>query len=630
MSGFDVIKDSEGKEYLVFDSGELYDDSQMGNKSDDFEILKKLGEGAFGKVFKVRSKINNKIYAMKRLNIKAIREDNEKAYQLTINETSFLEGLNHPHIIKYYKNFTEGDILYIIIEFIANGDMNGFIEAHKKFKKNIEEEQLWNLFLQCMEALSYVHSMGVIHRDIKPANLLMDNNMSIKLGDFGVSALQNKDSNNQYLNANYNIFKNKDNMKYHGTCVGTSPYMAKEIEKNEYDQKVDVYAMGISFFEMCYFFNPKIEKNKQINVQYSNELVNIISLMIEEDKNKRKTSAEILNMIRNIYVNKYLKNTSTDAVARCLSSINELNNNFANIPKNLMQRNPVCNAYMNCLGAITNPNLYAWVNSVNNLRNFIVAQNPKLEGTKEIEPRTVLACLLGQLHKELNAPPTEKDKSNKYLIISGEEEAKTSKIEMMMKFINDMLIKFNSFVSRDFMGYMKLTNICSECELKTFSFNSYFFVTFDLEKILKQNNISMVDVENCFGLQNQKKMNQLVYCSKCLNRTNQFCFKQFYSLPNILVISIQRGITYNYKTPVNVKENLDLTECAEFKFCKKKFNLTGLIGRYLNNGIERFFSVVKFNQLWLYCEGTNINQINNLSEANSKGDILMLFYNGVE
>ena len=416
MSGFDVIKDSKGKEYLVFDSGELYDDSQMGNKSDDFEILKKLGEGNFGKVFKVRSKINNKIYAMKRINIKAIREEGEKAYQLTINETSFLEGLNHPHIIKYYKNFIEGDILYIIIEFIANGDMNGFIEAHKKLKKNIEEEQLWNLFLQCMEALSYIHSMGVIHRDIKPANLLMDNNMSIKIGDFGVSALQNKDSNNQYLNANYNIFKNKDNMKFHGTRVGTCYYMAEEIEKNEYDQKVDVYSMGISFFEMCYFFNPNKDKNKQINVQYSNELVNIISLMIEEDRNKRKTSAEILNMIRNIYVNTYLKNTSTDAVARCLSSINELNNNFANIPKNLMQRNPVCNAYMNCLDAVNNLNLYVWVNSVNNLRNFIVAQNPKLEGTKEIEPRTVLACLLGQLHKELNAPQTEKDKSNKYLI----------------------------------------------------------------------------------------------------------------------------------------------------------------------------------------------------------------------
>ena len=56
MSKFDVIKDSEEKEYLLFDRTELYDDSQIGNKSDDFEILRKLGEVNFQKVFKVRSK----------------------------------------------------------------------------------------------------------------------------------------------------------------------------------------------------------------------------------------------------------------------------------------------------------------------------------------------------------------------------------------------------------------------------------------------------------------------------------------------------------------------------------------------------------------------------------------------
>ena len=190
MSNFDTINDVDGKEYLVFDSSELYDDSQMGSKSDDFELLRKLGEGAFGKVFKVRSKINNKVYAMKKLNIKEIKEENEKAYQLTINETSFLEGLSHHHIVKYYKKFIEGDYLYIIIEFVANGDIDGFIEAHKRFNKHISEEEIWNILYQCMTALSYVHSMGVIHRDIKPANLLMDNNMIIKLGDFGVSALK--------------------------------------------------------------------------------------------------------------------------------------------------------------------------------------------------------------------------------------------------------------------------------------------------------------------------------------------------------------------------------------------------------------------------------------------------------
>ena len=74
MSNFDVINDSEGKEYLVFDRSELYDDSQIGAKLEDFEILKRLGGGAFGEVFKVRSKINNKVYAMKIVNIIKLKE----------------------------------------------------------------------------------------------------------------------------------------------------------------------------------------------------------------------------------------------------------------------------------------------------------------------------------------------------------------------------------------------------------------------------------------------------------------------------------------------------------------------------------------------------------------------------
>ena len=93
MSNFDVIKDANGKEYLMLDSSELYDDTQMGNKSEDFEILKKLGEGSFGKVFKVRSKINNKVYAMKQINISEIRtRQGERAYQLTKTRPHFLKN----------------------------------------------------------------------------------------------------------------------------------------------------------------------------------------------------------------------------------------------------------------------------------------------------------------------------------------------------------------------------------------------------------------------------------------------------------------------------------------------------------------------------------------------------------
>ena len=101
MSDFDIINDSEWKEFLVFDSSVLYDDSQMGDKFDDFEVLSKLGAGSFREVFKVLSKINNKVYAIKRLNLKEIKKnkDGEKAVQLSRNEASFLLGLNHPHVI---------------------------------------------------------------------------------------------------------------------------------------------------------------------------------------------------------------------------------------------------------------------------------------------------------------------------------------------------------------------------------------------------------------------------------------------------------------------------------------------------------------------------------------------------
>ena len=121
--------------------------------------------------------------------------------------------------------------------------MKNYIETHKRIGQHIPEEQLWSIFLQCMEGLAFVHEKGVIHRDIKPANLLVDNNMNVKLGDFGVSAVKinNNDEGNQYLNGIYDFSKAPDEMRSHGTYVGTRPYMAKEIlEENEYDQTVDV------------------------------------------------------------------------------------------------------------------------------------------------------------------------------------------------------------------------------------------------------------------------------------------------------------------------------------------------------------------------------------------------------
>ena len=567
---------------------------------------------------------------MKMLNITQLENKNKKAYILALNETEFLQGLKHPHIIKYYKNFIEKPYLYIIIEFVPNGDMSGFINANKEFNKNIPEEKLWNIFLQCMDALTYVHSQGVIHRDIKPANLLVDNNMSIKLGDFGVSAFRNKDQNNQYLNANYNFFKNKEQMQYHGTYVGTPNYMAQEVKYNDYDQRVDVYSMGVSFYEICYFHipPPPNERFKDEKVQYSNELKNIINLMLEENKDQRKTSQEIYDMIKNEYSRKYVKNTSIDAIVKCLYSFSNLTQIFLNFQPSQTIGLPITQNYIQCLRAAGQITIDAWINSINSFRQILGEENPKIEGSQEIDPKYIYAFLLRELHKELNKPQYYNNKMDRHYIISGTEESKTSKVEMMLRYINDYIGKFNSIISYNFLGLMKITYFCNECRTKTYSFTSIFSVVFDLEKILKNKNIQFLNIDESFSNQNKLRFVGEKKCSKCLNITHHYYFKQFYSLPNCLVISIQRGISFDYKTPVNIQVDLNISNFVEFQFSPKKFQLVGLLGRVVRNGNESYFSVIYFNNQWFKCEGRNIMAVNSPMNYNynNDGDILMLFY----
>ena len=422
--------------------------------------------------------------------------------------------------------------------------------------------------------------------------------------------------------------------------------MAKEIlEGKEYDQKVDVYSMGVSFYEMCYFHVPKlyfesqdfngkkiyksikVEKSEDKNVHYSQELLNIINFMLEDDKDKRKTSVEILNMIKNEFNKRYIKNTSIDSIIRCLYAFAPLTKEFLNMNMNKFQNKPISKAFIQCLQSVSKPSLHPWINSINFIRKALGTENPKLEGSKEVEPRYVFAFLIKELHKELNNPLYLKNKENNHLIISGEEECKTSKVEVMLKFVNDIYGKFNSLLSNAFLGLMKLTNFCDQCKIRTYAFSSFFFVTFNLEKIFKVNyNNYVLNLEEQFINQNKTLTSKLFYCNKCLNKTTHSCYKEFYSFPNLLIISIQRGITYNYKNPINIAQVLDLTNSATFQYSKKIFNLVGLLGRIANNGNESYFSVVRMGQKWYICEGINIKEINSPLNYNIQGDIIMLFY----
>ncbi len=374
MSDLEEIIDLNGKTYLSFNMEKEEEEKKIvGNKFEDFEILQKLGEGQFGKVFKVISKLNNKVYAMKMVNLKKlISANNDKAYKLALNESKFLTDLSHPHIIKYYHNFTQGDYLYIIVENAENGDMKDFINAHRKSGTQIPEEGLWNIFLQCMKGLAYVHKMGVIHRDIKPGNILMDNNLTVKIGDFGVSAVKkNKDGENddnpnvQYLNASY--------MQCGGTLVFTEGYKAKELEKKgkekvEYDQKIDVYSMGVTFYELCHFHLPK-KRGKESKVNYSKEMLDIINEMLEEDKDKRQTSEYFLDKIREEISRKYNRNTSIDAIVRCLFTFEDITNYYIQLKKNeIIQNKPMTKAFIECLENFTVEDIIFYLNSIRYFR----------------------------------------------------------------------------------------------------------------------------------------------------------------------------------------------------------------------------------------------------------------------
>lgn len=629
MNYFDLVKDKEGKEYLMIDDTDFSNDEEIGNCEEDFEILKILGKGSFGEVYKVLSKKNNKIYAMKRINLNKFND--EKIKQLNLNEIKFLEKSCHPHIINLYKSFENiNNNIFMIIDYMENGDLTEYIDSYKFNNKIIPEEIIWDIILQCMSGLAFIHSIGVIHRDIKPGNILLDNNMSLKIGDFGVSALL-KD---------YHIFNSPNILKCNYTEVGTPNYKAPEIIKHSpYTEKIDIYSMGVTFFELCYFITPKTilggnmirDNTKNLKkVPYSKELLSIINLMIEENDKKRPTSEEALKMFKDEYSKKYIKNSSVDSILRCLYSFDPLTNFFLSL-KNV--NIPFSKAYIQCLESVRNPKMDAWINSINILREILGKKNIKLEGAKEIDPRIIFSYIINYLHKELNNPQkldNNKDK-NDHLFKPYEESRmiNMNKVETMLNFLNNFVLKFNSIISNNFMGTIKEKRFCNNCKGNSYLFRSYFLVTFNLEQLIKNNKNKIIDIKECFEQQNGNEQIKTMFCNKCFGIFNHYCYNFFYSVPKLLVISIHRGYLFQYKNPINIEEKLDITKYVEIAYSNEKtyqYHLIGLIKRKIKDNKECYFSIIYIDQGWYMCEGRHQKKVNSISKENFEGDIIMLFY----
>ena len=592
MLKYEIKKDSEGKEHLILDQAATQSNKIAEKKIEDFEICSKLGKGK--KVFKVRSKITNKVYVLRKINLQDVKSKSENRYNTLLKELTILEKLDNPYIVKYYKNFQEGDYLNLIIEYINDIKVSKLIKAHKKLKTPIKEEEIWKIAKNSMLALANIHSMGSVHGNIKPKSIFIDSHKRIKIGDFGIFCL------------------NKINL---------------DLEKNEFKQNNDIYSMGLILYELCYLSLPN-EKNNTVDTnkeKYSEELINIINLMLEQKDNITMSSKDIFKKILDEYSNRYTKYSSIDSIFKCLNSFDNLYDELTKNIDNRVGNKPITKLYIDCLKLLRNDsNLAHFLYVVDYFKKILETKYFNIEEGREINPKYLITFLFEKIHNELNSEiiqPNFYNINGPYPIIIGEEMNKTNQYEMKIKFLNDISGKFNSPISKNFKAIIKRTNKCKNCQNVTYEFSNYFFVILDLVKIFeyKYRNVNSINLKE--NLINPITFEKELFCDKCLSKTKHDCEKVFHSFSNYLIIYIDRGADFKNQKKVLIQEVLELEDYDEN--VNKKFRLVGLIKRKSKN--EVYCSINFYRQKWYYSEGNNVNKLKSFNDKKD-GDVIMLFY----
>ena len=171
---------------------------------------------------------------------------------------------NKSKIYKQNKKNGKIKILYIQMELCENKTLRDAIDKGQ-LKTN---DSKWRLISQILEGVKYIHDNGYIHRDLKPGNIFLDNENTVKIGDFGL-VRKKKDINNKNNASLFNNFYNDNPIQYVNVGgelltvgIGTKNYCSPEQEKGEpYDNKTDIYSIGIIIFEMFYKFNTLMERD---------------------------------------------------------------------------------------------------------------------------------------------------------------------------------------------------------------------------------------------------------------------------------------------------------------------------------------------------------------------------------
>ncbi|KAG0672697.1 hypothetical protein C6P40_002792 [Pichia californica] len=218
-------------------------------KISDFEPLKVLGQGAYGKVLLVKNKKTGKLFAQKELK-KASIIVNNKNVERTISERTILSQItSHQNIVKLFYALHDNSKLYLLMEYIPGGELFKYL-IQEKF---LNEKKTCFYIIQMSTALKFLHDYGIVYRDLKPENCMLDKDGYLILTDFGLAKKSSQDINNE---------DKIDDNNWCTSIIGTPEYCAPEVLKSEnYGSMADWWSLGCVTFDLLTGDPPFTGKN---------------------------------------------------------------------------------------------------------------------------------------------------------------------------------------------------------------------------------------------------------------------------------------------------------------------------------------------------------------------------------
>ncbi|XWS66263.1 hypothetical protein CRYUN_Cryun05aG0184500 [Craigia yunnanensis] len=252
----------------------------------DFELGKIYGVGSYSKVVRAKKKDTGMVYALKIMDKKFITKENKTAYVKL--ERIVLDQLDHPGVVRLYFTFQDTFSLYMALESCEGGELFDQITR----KGRLSEDEAHFYAAEVVDALEYIHNMGLIHRDIKPENLLLTSDGHIKIADFGsVKPMQD---------SRITVLPNASSDDKACTFVGTAAYVPPEVlNSSPATFGNDLWALGCTLYQMLSGTSPFKDASEWLIFQriiardirfpnyFSEEARDLIDRLLDLDPSRR-------------------------------------------------------------------------------------------------------------------------------------------------------------------------------------------------------------------------------------------------------------------------------------------------------------------------------------------------------